>query len=252
MPGCCPEGSYGNPPYPGYSWNDKGVVDQVGDMKVYRTGCSTKCIIWCYDIYGFEGGRTRQLCDQLADCGYMVILPDFYRGEWRDVEAEDLASWLAKQSDWTGQRQSEWVETILPYARSNGAEVFGCVGTCWGGYMVMRLSAYGEFKAGVSFHPATTFVAEDLLNEKMYEVLDEVGCPQLVLTAGNDHSNEKPGGLAAKVWGVMSFGAGCVLREYPDMAHGWTVRGDMREQTVSNTARAAFNSMIGFLDTHVL
>ena len=30
MSGCCPEGSHGNPPFPGYSWNDKGVVDQVG------------------------------------------------------------------------------------------------------------------------------------------------------------------------------------------------------------------------------
>merc|ERR1711970_618140 len=58
MSGCCPEGSYGNPPFPGYSWNDKGVVDQVGDMKMYRTGCSPKCIIWCYDIYGFEVNNT--------------------------------------------------------------------------------------------------------------------------------------------------------------------------------------------------
>merc|ERR1712029_450878 len=83
MSACCPDGAYGNPPFPGYSWNDKGVVDQVGDLKVYRTGAGNKCIIWCYDIYGFEGGRTRQLCDQLADCGYLVLLPDFFRGEWR-------------------------------------------------------------------------------------------------------------------------------------------------------------------------
>ena len=29
MPGCCPDGSFGNPPFPGYSWNEKGVVDEV-------------------------------------------------------------------------------------------------------------------------------------------------------------------------------------------------------------------------------
>merc|ERR1711915_1038527 len=80
MSACCPDGAYGNPPFPGYTWNDKGVVDQVGDLKVYRTGAGNKCIIWCYDIYGFEGGRTRQLCDQLADCGYLVLLPDFPGG----------------------------------------------------------------------------------------------------------------------------------------------------------------------------
>ena len=27
---------------------------QVGDMAVYRVGSSSKCVIWCYDIYGFR------------------------------------------------------------------------------------------------------------------------------------------------------------------------------------------------------
>ena len=37
------------------------------------------------------------------------------------------------------------------------------------------------------------------------QVLDEVQCPQLVLTAGSDHQNEKPGGLASKVWGWVAL-----------------------------------------------
>jgi len=94
-------------------------------------------------------------------------------------------------------------------------------------------------------------IAENILNEKLYEVLDEVGCPQLVLTAGDDHPNEKPGGLAAKVWGVMSFGGSCVFRCYPDMVHGWTVRGDMRDEAVSNAARAAFAAMKGFFASYI-
>merc|ERR1719369_80160 len=119
------------------------------------------------------------------------------------------------------------------------------------GYMVMRLSAYTEFKAGVSFHPATTCVSVDLLNEKLYEVLDEVGCPQLVLTAGEDHPNEKPGGLAAKVWGVTPIGPDCELRVYQDMVHGWMTRGDIRDEMVNNAARAGFNSMLWFFATHI-
>ena len=38
-------------------------------------------------ISDLQGGRTRQLCDQLADSGYMVIMPDFFRGEWRVSQA---------------------------------------------------------------------------------------------------------------------------------------------------------------------
>ena len=63
------------------------------------------------------------------------------------------------------------------------------------------VSGYGDFRAGVSFHPATTFIAETVNKEEVYEVLDEVQCPQMMLTPGNDHVNEKPGGLANKVWG---------------------------------------------------
>ena len=50
---------------------------------------------------------------------------------------------------------------------------------------------------------------------------------------------------------VISFGGSCVLRSYPDMMHGWTVRGDMRDQAVNNAATAAFNAMKGFLNTYV-
>jgi len=252
---CCPGATPSDPtapPFPGYAWKNKGVEETIDDMAVYRVGVSSKCIIWCYDIYGFHGGRTRELCDKLADCGYMVILPDFFRGESREVSSPDLGDWLKGQSNWNGQRRAEWVEKILPYARQHGAETFGAVGTCWGGYMVLRLSSYGEFKAGAAFHPATSFVADQLMQEQLYEILDEVQCPQLVLTAGEDSENEKPGGIADRVWGVMSIGAACELREFPDMSHGWTTRGDIRDPAVDNCARAAFNSLKGFLDTHMV
>jgi len=252
MTSCCPEGAPDTlRPYEGYHWHDKGVVDQVGDMPVYRTGAGNKCIVWCYDIFGFEGGRTRQLCDMLGDAGYLVLLPDFFRGEWRGLTAPDLVPWLAAQSDWYGARQAEVCDLLLPYARQHGATVFGAVGTCWGGYLVARLCSYGEFRAGVSFHPATTFVAETVNQEKLYEVLDEVQCPQLVLTAGSDHQNEKPGGLASKVWGVMSHGPECVYREYRDMEHGWVVRGDIRREEVRAAATAATTAMLGFLTTYL-
>ena len=49
----------------------------------------------------------------------------------------------------------------------------------------------------------------------------------------------------------MSFGSECVYREFRDMQHGWTVRGDVRRIEVKAAATAAFNSMLGFLNTYV-
>ena len=50
---------------------------------------------------------------------------------------------------------------------------------------------------------------------------------------------------------VMNFGEECIYREYRDMQHGWTVRGDNRREDVNNAARAAFTSMLGFFSTHL-
>jgi hypothetical protein len=35
-------------------------------------------------------------------------------------------------------------------------------------------------------------------------------------------------GLLVILTRVMKFGDKCEFREYPDMRHGWTVRGDIR------------------------
>jgi len=196
--------------------------------------------------------------DNCVTCWLMQAIWSFFLtfleesgGYDQGVTSDDLVPWLVTKSDWYGARQEDVCDKILPYARSHGAEMFACAGTCWGGYMVTRLSGYSDFKAGISFHPATTFIAENVNKEKLYEVLDEVQCPQMVLTAGNDHINEKPGGLCQKIWSVMNFGGECIYREYSDMIHGWTVRGDIRNEAINNCAKASFTSMLGFLSTHL-
>ena len=38
-------------------------------LNIYRVGNGSRCVIWNYDIFGFNGGRTRQLCDVLGEQG---------------------------------------------------------------------------------------------------------------------------------------------------------------------------------------
>ena len=68
MASCCPPGAWGKLER-NMNYVDKGVVERVDDLDLYRVGKSNKCIIWNYDIYGFNSGRTRQLADALADKG---------------------------------------------------------------------------------------------------------------------------------------------------------------------------------------
>ena len=69
---CCPPSAWGELKNPSYI--PKGEIDKAGDLRVYRVGKSHKCIIWNYDIFGFDGGRTKQMADFLADHGEKSFL----------------------------------------------------------------------------------------------------------------------------------------------------------------------------------
>ena len=52
---------------------------------------------------------------------------------------------------------------------------------------------------GVSLQPYTSEVVA-ATGEDLYEVLEEVACPQLVVTAGNNSADYKLDGLAYRIW----------------------------------------------------
>ena len=64
-------------------------------------GNSTKCVIWNYDIFGFDSGRTRQMADFIAAHGYLVVIPDYYRGKFDDLsDPTKTVQFLKDQSQW--------------------------------------------------------------------------------------------------------------------------------------------------------
>ena len=74
MSSCCPSDSWGKLDNPDYE--PKGVVENIPatGIDVYRVGESDKCIIWNYDVFGFDGGRTRQMADFVAEHGTSQFL----------------------------------------------------------------------------------------------------------------------------------------------------------------------------------
>jgi len=67
---CCPDNAWGELKNPDYV--PHGTVDVFGGLSIYKVGNSSKCIIWNYDIFGLDGGRSKQMCDFLADNGKSV------------------------------------------------------------------------------------------------------------------------------------------------------------------------------------
>ena len=106
-----------------------GKIEKVGDLDLYVVGQGSKCIIWNYDIFGFSGGRSRQMCDLFADSGYLVIMPDFFRGDWLNFP-KDMAkapAFLQQHTQWDNLKE-DWEKKILPFAEKKGAKVYGAVG----------------------------------------------------------------------------------------------------------------------------
>ena len=60
-------------------YENEGEVIKIGDLEMYVVGEGPNAIIWNYDVYGFDAGRTRQYCDFFAQNGFLVVLPDWFR-----------------------------------------------------------------------------------------------------------------------------------------------------------------------------
>jgi hypothetical protein len=81
-----------------------------------------------------------------------------------------------------------------------------------------------------------------MLKEDEGEILKAVKCPQLFMPTTGDHENTKPNGLGKKI-----LGDSLEIVEFPDMQHGWTVRGDLSDPIVDRDVKKAFNLALAFL-----
>jgi dienelactone hydrolase len=120
---------------------------------------------------------------------------------------------------------------IIPYLRSLGYESFGCVGFCFGGWAVAQCLALesSPFSAGVGIHPSLN--VEDLHRRPVADLAKRVGkTPLLLLPAGNDKREVKPGGVAVR---ILAESRGVdeseISVEFPDQIHGFVSRGEPSE-----------------------
>jgi len=226
------------------NYSEKGVVTELEDgLSVYSVGNSSKCIIWGYGIFGFSAGRTRQLCDYFAEQGFLVILPDYYRGTFQIPWLPGAKEFLKKQSNWTSIKSD--FDLVKEFAESKGAQTYGAIGTCWGTYPTIRLSTLPEFKAGVSMHPSHSPVMT-ILEENEEEIYKQITAPQLFMPSGSDSPNVKLGGLAENVLGDK-----LTIVEFNEMQHGWTSRGNISDPLTDRDVHKALQLAVEFFNKHL-
>jgi len=219
------------------NYTDKGEVLNLGDLPIYVVGAGERGIVWNYDIMGFDAGRTRQLCDYFADQGYMVVLPDYFRGEEAPAFTDPAVfTFLAKVSNWTSL-QSDWGK-VKEFMEEKGVNSFGAIGTCWGSYPTIRLSTLPEFKAGVSMHPSHSTIMP-AVGDNEGDIYGQVKSPQLIMPSRTDSENVKVGGLAEQ-----TLVDKVTIIEFPEMDHGWTTRGNLSIPAVDRDVHLALSEAI--------
>jgi len=241
----CPPGS--EPQLASKSVSRGSVIDLNG-LPVYITGEGPTGVVVFYDIFGFDGGRVRTVCDQIGEAGFSVAMPDVFRGNpWMENRTDNRDEWLKL---FPPQVILADFQAVVGYFQGKGISRLGAIGFCWGGFAVFLASSTGRLLAGVNCHPSLAIGAR-LFNIPETQQAEAVQCPQALLPAGNDPASVKPGGDVNKVLDTKPFGNQCVYHVFPDMSHGFVLRGDMSQPAVERDVKIAMDMSIDFFKRHL-
>ena len=116
-------------------------------------------------VWGWDSGRIRELGDELAAEGHLVLIPkllqppleggtdgdglapDFNIG----ARGADFGQWVT-QIPWS--KLEPQVNALLDELTAHGIVKIGCMGTCWGAWATFHASATGKIACGVNCHPS--------------------------------------------------------------------------------------------------
>lgn len=245
---CCPAGAPGRAPAP-KEYVPKGTELKLGDLPAYVTGERSEYgIVVFQEIWGIKCGRLFQICDAIADAGFVVAIADYHRGLMFNGDWSTFGDFLAALP--LDKIDTDLKEHVYPLLASKGAKKFGAVGFCFGAVPALRQSAQGNLAAVASCHPSHGNLAPKF-GTTAAAIMQAVRSPVLLFTASDDLPASKPGGDDEKILRAKPFGAACEFREFTDMSHGWVTRGKIEDPDVARDYEAALAGVIAFLKKNV-
>ncbi|KAI5366263.1 Putative dienelactone hydrolase, alpha/Beta hydrolase [Septoria linicola] len=156
---------------PASNGSSTGVTKSIGGEDLYlaypkRHHKSSAAILYLTDIFGVQLVNNRLLADALAKAGYLVVIPDLFRGDPVPANALSDPNSGFNMTAWRARHPQAQVEEIIASAINStrnelGATKLGAVGYCFGGKYVARFLAEGKgLDAGFTAHPSNTLANE--------------------------------------------------------------------------------------------
>ncbi|XP_020228437.1 endo-1,3;1,4-beta-D-glucanase [Cajanus cajan] len=234
---------HSNPPILNSS-SGVGYVTNIAGLNSYVTGSPNAIIliILISDIFGYKAPLFREIADKFAaKGGYRVYCPDMFNDDPFDPENENrpLPVWL---EDHEPEKGFETVKPFIEALKSEGASSIGAAGFCWGGKTVSDLSKSKLLvQTSVLLHPA--YVEKDDISA--------VEVPIAILGAQNDTIT--PPSTIKQFKQVLDAKpeVDSLVKIFPNVSHGWTVRYDTEDPEAVKAADKAHQITLHWFDKHL-
>jgi len=202
------------------------------------TTTTTRGLVFIPDIFG-PHPNAYQIADQLASHGYIVVIPDFFRGDhWTletfpPVNGFDSMEWTNFLSNLTYDSMKPKVQMGIDILRGLGVTSIAAVGFCWGGSIAIQALTEGLVMAAASPHPS--FLTTDMMMK--------IQGPVCILPTQDD------GQLLGMKEAAESTGHKVVYQYFDDVHHGFcSARGNFKDELNWRRTNEAMDIMTKFFD----
>lgn len=254
---CCPEDSL---PYLKSDTANIGTQRSHGKCEFYEVGNSSsgKAVLVLSDVWGWQSGRVRALADHfsialesLAVIPKLLSEPAFEGGTNGDALPPDFdmtgrrgefAYWMKTSHPFSTQEPT--LRKMMSYLDSKGITKIYMIGVCWGAYCAFKLGGEedlrGKCVAIATPHPSVG-AAKGIFGEETLDVVKACPIPALLMPAGNDPDDYRPGGDI-----FVNAAKGSEVVDFPAMQHGFFTRGDASHEAVAEDVQRAVEAIAGF------
>eukprot|EP00472_Partenskyella_glossopodia_P008566 CAMPEP_0197514902 /NCGR_PEP_ID=MMETSP1318-20131121/199_1 /TAXON_ID=552666 /ORGANISM="Partenskyella glossopodia, Strain RCC365" /LENGTH=256 /DNA_ID=CAMNT_0043063121 /DNA_START=50 /DNA_END=820 /DNA_ORIENTATION=+ len=246
---CCPPDRAPALQNPG-DYKCVGTEVKFGKLDCYTVGEAKKgAIIVLPDVFGWQSGRHKAICDQFALEGYYAIMPDLFHGDrlfFKDIGKPRMGEFI---NTWKVEKWTPDMDTVYKHLAEKkiSPDSTGMIGFCWGSWGIYHESGRcggKNFASGANFHPS--LVIEKMLGSSIDELAQKATTPMLMAPCKGDPEEVQAKGSVSEILAKKEFGSKCEYHPFPEMAHGFVSQGDLSVKEIAKEVDNAMKAATAF------
>jgi len=272
---CCPGQSAGFLPQD-INYNCRGKMENINGFQAYVVGKGSKAVVMGHDIFGLHTGRLKQIADEIASRGFLVVVPDFFEVKngglcgrkelgfgtvraileivWALVSG-GMKSYM-REHPWDPYCKRVWTAGLAPWLKEQSCSSVGFMSFCWGAYVAMHIAALNSdpalpVAANVMYHPSFATVAAIFNENQEATVKAAAKVPTKVYSTSMEPKSWQPDGRVRK-WMCGANNSAVIEWHQQKQMHGFMTRGDMKGNLqLAEDVQRCLDGGIAFLQRHL-